>query len=148
MRHTLGICPPVCPLPGLSHLSPTAPVPSFSPLLLASQPPSLSSAEQVRPFQASVSRFAHPHPLLSTAASMSKAINTKDECFICASQTKDAPVIRTALLRGWRGLKMTFFLSYHMFIFKIKSLLYALKRAQALSFSLFLKTSCLFVSSL
>ena len=75
---------------------------------------------------------------------MSKAINTKDEYFICASQTKDAPVIRTALLRGWRGLKMTFFLSYHMFIFKIKSLLYALKRAQALSFSLFFKTSCLF----
>lgn len=42
---------------------------------------------------------------------------------------------------------MTFFFSYHMFIFKIKSLLYALKRAQALSLS-FLKHLAYFVRSL
>ena len=40
-------------------------------------PPSGLSAPLVRPFQASVSRFARPHPLLSAAATVSEPLIPK-----------------------------------------------------------------------
>ena len=88
------------PLPVLSPQPCCPRIPSFSPLpLLASQAPCPFSADQFRSFQASVCRFAHPHPLLNTAASMSKAINARDEYFICSEQTKDTTLTR--ILSAW-----------------------------------------------